>query len=338
MILTLIIILFILMFLIPFIPGAYEIRKKKDAKPLFIDMEYRKDPRYFSLSFRKLLMDSLGEIASDEIHEVTLSKLEHAEILDHGRPVTGTELDMILYIRHDLISESDVTFHKEVYVREQTTIGKNNQLQALACDGDVHIQAGTTFFRWLDAQGSIRAERACSLGVDATCGKMFSLAKTCSFTRLYGFPVQTDSDEAPFQRTGIALEENLNVFEGDLIERISSDIPPFTIKNCSLIAAKSLTIGDHVVICGHVKTHGDLIIGNEAIIAGNVFAEGSITIGPRATIRGTVFSQQHTHIGVDVLIGAAQGIKSVISKKGVTLESGVTIYGYTMTEGKGLVL
>ena len=109
-------------------------------------------------------------------------------------------------------------------------------------------------------------------------------------------------------------------------------------KNNSIIATDSLTIGDFSVVRGHIKTHRDLIIGAHVIITGNIFAEGNIEIGPHSRVLGTVFSQQHINVKDNAQIGSKHRIKSVIGKKSVTLEQGVRVYGLVITEGKGSIL
>ena len=71
MLLVLCFVLLAILFVLPFIPAAREIRRKDDATPLFINMNYCKDPRYFAMSFRKLMLKSIGNM-SPGLHAVTL--------------------------------------------------------------------------------------------------------------------------------------------------------------------------------------------------------------------------------------------------------------------------
>ena len=338
MILVLACILLVLLIALPFIPGTHEILRKRDAKPLYIDIDYRKDPRYFALSFRRLFLDSLGVPSEvEEFRAITLSKEEKAQLIRKGLFVSGTVVENILYVMQDLDSEADVTFKKEVYVRGGARIGEDNQLQALACDGDVHLRRGVKFFRWLDAEGSITAEGPCVLGVEATCGGVLFLAQQCLLMRLYGFPVTTAADPVLLEQSE-ETDRDTGVFEEDPPERDRSTIHALSRINHSIISKKSLTIGEYSVIRGHVKTHGDLVIGAHVIITGNIFAEGSIQIGPRSHALGTVFSQDHILLKQGARVGARNRIKSVIGKKGIMIEDSVRVYGYVMTEGKGFVV
>ncbi len=168
MLLVLCFVLLAILFVLPFIPAAREIGRKDDAAPLFINMNYCKDPRYFAVSFRKLMLKSIGDMPPG-LHAVKLSKQETVQISDNARNISGTVTENILYSLNDIESENNVTFIKEVYARGNVFIGESNRLQALACDGDVHVKKGTRFLRWLDAEGNVKIDEDCQLGVSTTC-------------------------------------------------------------------------------------------------------------------------------------------------------------------------
>ncbi len=330
-------ILLVLLFILPFVPGARELAKKQDASPLYINNEYLKDPRYFAFSFRKLFHTSLAKSPKGEgIHDITLSKNEKIQVLENASFADGSAVEHIVYVIQDLDSGSGVRFSKEVYVRQTAHIGESNLLQALACDGDIHLRKGTRFFRWLDAEGNITAGESCVLGVDASCSEMLSLERYCSFLKLYGFPVVASGPPA-FPEEQQEPDGDTRVFDDEPPERECCDIKAASRINRSIISAESVTIGELAVIRGHVKTHGSLVTGARVIITGNVFAAGNIELGPHSRVLGTVFSQEHIVLRQGVRVGAKDRIKSVVGKKSVTLETGAKIYGYVMTEGKGLV-
>ena len=55
MMISIVFVLFIMLFFLPFLPGIAELVRKEDADPLYIAMDYIKDPRYFGKSFKELL-------------------------------------------------------------------------------------------------------------------------------------------------------------------------------------------------------------------------------------------------------------------------------------------
>lgn len=327
--------LLILLFILPFSAGFRELRRQEDAAPLFINMDYYKEPRYFAISFKKILMGSLEKCSSEDgIYSIMLSKQEEVEIVDHALITDGNTMKKIYCVKNQLQSGRNVVFEKEVYVRGDAHIGEENQLRALVCDGNVHILRGVRLSRWLDAEGSIKIEDQCGLGVSVTCGQELSLVKQCSFKRLYGFPIVT-GEVTPAPKVHVIREELGFTCK---TERNLETIPAHSYKDCSLITVHSLTIGDHTVIKGHVKTHGNLTAGAYVTIAGNVFAENDIHLGPHSRVMGTIFTQGSINLQEGVVIGSSDRTKSVIGKKGIILHKGVTVYGYAMTEGEGIVI
>jgi predicted acyltransferase (DUF342 family) len=358
--LILLFMLLVLLFLFPFIPGIYELIRQLDAEPLKINMDYRKDPRFFSVSFKKILAKSLSS-GVEGLHLIKMSKQEITEVVENGVVGDGFILDNIYYVKNDLRSGAKVLFAKEVYVKRNAHIGEGNQMRALACDGDVHISRQTKFLRWLDAEGSIKVEEGCQLGMSATCGRELSLARHCSFKRLYGFPVitgltaqthwQEDGDAAVFEAEAaireaavVSATENYQPNNGEIIGFMGGadqkllTIPAHSRRDGNLITANSLRIGSHTVIRGHVKTHGAFVADTSVIIIGNIFAEGDICLGTGSRIYGTVFSQGRITCAKGVTIGSHGRIKSVIGRKGVIFDYGVRVYGLVMTEGEGLVV
>lgn len=336
MLLLLCFVLLAILFVLPFIPAALEIRRKDDAAPLFINMNYCKDPRYFAVSFRKLMLKSIGDMPPG-LHTVKLSKQETVQISNNARNISGTVTENILYSLNDIESENNVTFIKEVYARGNVFIGESNRLQALACDGDVHVQKGTRFLRWLDAEGNVKIDEDCQLGVSTTCVGELSIASRCNFTRLYGYPVVTANGSGHTGDVANSVVRDSAISRVVSTERDISDIPPHCLKNCNIIAEGPLSIGEQSVIRGHIKSHGKVVTGASVIVMGNLFAEGDIEIGPGSRIMGTVFSQGSITVRHGVTIGAGDRIKSIVGKKGISLEGGVRVYGYILTEGKGRV-
>jgi acyl-[acyl carrier protein]--UDP-N-acetylglucosamine O-acyltransferase len=331
-------ILLLVLFVLPFAPGVREFRKQRDAAPLFINMEYHKYPRYFATSFRKKMVDSLTDSNATEGHrELNLSKREQVQIIDQAVFRQEESLGHLLYVLRDLESGVNVSFGKEVYVRGAARIGTINRLHALACDGDIRIGRGTRVVRWIDAEGDVVAGESCSLGIDATCGGMLSAGRSCTFLRLFGNPVcageagTRDDVWQEFEDAPALLTPD------EAINRNPPDIPPLSLTQSSIVSDASLTVADYAVVRGHIKSHADLILGAQVTVTGNIFADGDVVLGPGCRVLGAVFSQQHITLKESAQVGSRNRIKSVIGKKGVTLEQGARVFGFVMTEGRGLI-
>lgn len=338
MILLLFAILLVVLFFLPFLPGFREFFIEEDVAPLFIDMDYRKEPRYFGVSFRRLLLEKLsGGTVRAGLRSVLLSRQETVEVFDTATIHQGRIMSDICFVKRDLRSGSKVLFEKEVYVQGSASIGEFNQLRALACDGEVAVSSGVKLIRWLDAEGSIRVASGSDLGISASSGQKLIIEENCSFKRLYGLPVITGQEhEAPISEHELGPEHAI-VFAGEA-ERELSHIPERGLKDCSIIAAKSLTIGEQAWIRGDLKSHGNITAGAEVTVTGNIFAEGDVHLGPRCRVLGTVFSQGRITFDEGVVVGCNGKIKSVISKKGTTLGRGVKVYGFVLTEGEGIIV
>jgi len=352
-------ILLVLLFLFPFMAGMRELGKKADVTPLFINMDYAKDPRYFGQSFRKVLLSAIAKFnCPNGVHFLNISKQEATAILDSAKISSGEVLSEIYYVKQDLTSDYGASFEKEVYVRGNATIGEKNALRAMACDGDAHIGSGTTFVRWLDVEKNIVVGEKCDLGVSASCSGHLLLAPGCSFKRLYGFPVAAGAAPAlaPEQDTPASVDASireaaaaspaagtvgqpddgaLQVSE-EVVHNIRS-VPHHSQYDCSIITNRSLIIEEHAIVKGHVKTYGSLATGADVIITGNVFAEGDVHLGPGSRVNGTIFTQGCVILDEGVTIGSPTRTKTVVGKKGVEIHRAAIVYGYVMTEGEGTV-
>ncbi|MDR3348383.1 MAG: hypothetical protein LBO03_02050 [Acidaminococcales bacterium] len=330
-------------FVWPFIGGWREMHVRNDAIPLFINMDYLKDPRYFAISFRRFFKNFLNdEDLRAGMYELKFSKPEKVCVLENTVISPERTLDVIAYARRDLVTERGVAFEKEVYVRGNAAIGPNNDLRALVCDGDVSLAGNTVLRRWLDAEGNIRAGGGCNLGVSLTSGKKCLIAAGCVFRRLYGAPVQTGtSRKKNFALTAAIRDEDERVFPPpplDAKERQVGEIWPYTNTHYSVITPNSLCVGSNSRILGHIKTYGNLNIDDNVLITGNVFAEGDIAIGVFCKILGDIFAQGSVSIGEGSQVGRPGKVKSVVGNQAVFLSSGAVVYGYVTTEGDGRAL
>jgi len=334
---TIICILFFVFCLLPFVTGLREFSKKADAEPLKINMDYLRDPRYFAHAFKKILTDSFSpQGAVKGLRLVGLSKQEAVQVVDSATVSGGGVVEDVYYVKGNLESAEKALFEKEIYVGGTATIGEENQLRALACDGDIRIARGTKIIRWIDAEGSLVVGKGCRLGTSASSGQGLAVGSGCSFKRLYGFPVVAGAAAGNLPPTKDAAAVDPIVCE--CIERDREEVQPYENVNCNIITSHSLTIGDHAVVRGHIKTHGKCTIGAGVTIAGNVFAEEEVQIGPGSRILGNLFSQGQVVCNAEATIGLAGKTKSLIGKKGVVLEEGVRVYGQVLTEGEGRVV
>ncbi|MBN1906566.1 MAG: hypothetical protein JW927_15880 [Deltaproteobacteria bacterium] len=337
MIIWIILISFLLLFLLPFIPGLIEIIKKEDAEPLPIEMDYIRHPRYFAKSFRKILEKATsGFNLGHGIHNVKLSKDEPLAIHPSLNIGDGEIINHLLLIKGNFVSGSDVQLNKEVHVTGDVIIGPNNVLQALSIEGNAQISDGVRFRRWLDAEGDIIIKEDCNLGISVSSAKKLLLSENCIFHRLFGRPVISSN---PLSTTINPFEtfksQEITTQQNSFIRKRDKVLPPGTIEINNVVFMRDIRIGYGSIFEGDIKSYGRIILEEGVKVYGNIFSEGDIIIGRNARIGGHIFSQTSIHISEGSCISLPEEIKSVIAKKAIHIENNVTIYGYISTEGVG---
>ncbi|MBN2320800.1 MAG: hypothetical protein JXR49_17100 [Acidobacteria bacterium] len=328
----------IALFALPFLPGIVEWIRKRDAEPLFIPMEYIRNPRYFGNSFRRILKDANADSESSPgIRTLTLSKEEKVEITRSVHFGENLAIDHLVYTRGDLTSDGHVFFNKELYVTGNVAIGCYNVIQAIAGDGDITLAEGTKCRRWLDAEGTIRTGRNCRLGMSVSSGDKIFLGKNCLFHRLFGMPIVTGREKTVAAHTAPAPSLPQKLLSNGLTFKPLKDraIPPGAVVNENVVFLNDVEVGAGARLKGSIKSHGTLTIKEDVVVEGNIFSDGDIIIGRNAAVYGHVFSQMTVRIAGQSAISCSNKIKTVVGKKAVFLEPDVTIYGFLATEGEG---
>jgi predicted acyltransferase (DUF342 family) len=341
MMLSIVFALFILLFFLPFLPGIIEIVRKEDADPLYIAMNYIKDPRYFGRSFKELLHQATDGFTSvPGIRDIQLSKKESLETTGSMDILSAEEVDHLLCVQGDLVSRDKAQFDKEVYVTGNASMGPGNIIQVLAVGGNATIAADVVLKRWLDAEGDIDIGADCNLGISASSGGKLHLGQHCIFRRLYGAPIATGDKGATTIRDFESSLPPMELLPPELsfIRIKDRKIPPGTIMGKNIVFPQDVQIGYGSILRGNIKSYGKLVLEDNVIIDGNLFADGDIIVGRGAIISGNIFSQKTIHIAGGTVISRPDTIKSVIGKKSVRIEENVTIYGYVATEGEGTIV
>ena len=331
--------MFLFLLLLPFLPAIKELVQPLDARPLSINMDYNRDPRYFGNSFKRILKRALRtEKLSEGKKRITLSKSETVEIVSKTKIPAGDNVDHLMYVMGNFISLEKVTLDKEIYVDGKASIGERNTLRALAAEGKVSLASKTRVIRWVDAEGEFIAARSCNLGWSISSGNRLKIHPYCRFRRLYGMPVLT-SDEGLEKEISDKDQECEEIGDAAFIsDKDWTIIPPYTKINKALIFKQNLRIKRNCVLEKDVKTYKKLVLEEGVRIKGNVFADNSITTGSSTRIFGNIFSQEAIHLGKGSKIGRAGATKSVVARGEVVLDRGVVIYGYVVAGKRGRVL
>ena len=306
---------FITLLILSFVPAIRELYEREDAKELYINMDYSKDPHYFGDSFRRILTNAVEKAGVDQtISEMKLSRNEDVLITGKYSYVVVNSEQHVLLCRGDLEIDGPNTRNKEAYVMGSAKMADGSAITAMAVDGNLKLGKNVSIVRWLDSRGAVSVGDNCDLGVSVAGNGRVSLGKDCKFLRIFGTPVATREfvSHMNFSRPVTKREKYRHILGNYKITR-------------------------GIVLDQDMKIEGDFVILTEerVEIHGSIFAEGSVRIDGNVLIKGNIFSQQTIHLrGVEV--GEPGGIKSVIGKKEVVLFPDVVVHGYIMTEGQGI--
>lgn len=194
--LYLIIPLFFIMVGLPFIPAIKELIQKKDAEPLFVNMAYYKDPRFFDRSFRQKLLANVSSMGTDRAFRVKLSRNE--ELVEVCKAENVNEYNFgnnVLYLEGNADITNTMKFKKEVYVTGTTKLNENTIIRGILSEKDLKIAPHSTIVRWAGSEANIFVGHDCDLGVRCSCEKELWLDIGCKFKSLYGHPIITRYDE-----------------------------------------------------------------------------------------------------------------------------------------------
>ncbi len=345
--LILFVVLFFLLLAVPLIPAWLEVFFPKDNQPLFIDLTYIRDPRFFDKQFLGELQPYLNELKKLRNNELKFrgkTPIEYFNFLDKKDTKTVSSL---LVINGNLTSTGRCSFQQPIYIKGKAEIGEQTELNILIVHGDVSIGKNSVIKGWLSSYGEIRVGGGVALTNRVVGDKSLSLAKGCTFNSLYAMPIATY--EAEFvSRKPATVSVVAQPAKTDSMHRVSDfhwygtqkfvTVPPFSTINNSLIVKSDLILHRGTVINGSVKCYGNLILERDVTVNGEVISEKDIEIGENCIVSENVFSQANIRIQGGSRIGAPGLYKSAIGKKGVWLGKNVIIYGYVMTAGKGTVV
>jgi len=362
-----IIIIFVIMLFLPFFPAIRELYQKKDDKPLFISMDYTKDPRFFDNSFREKLVANVDQVGIDRCFRITISgKEELIEVVEAKNIDNFNFGKYALYLDGDLHMKKGMNFSKEVYVNGTTELQENTKIRALLSEKDLILGKDCKVIRWIGSEENIFVGSGCNLGVRCTCEKELHIEENCVFKSLYGHPIITDysvQNEEELKEIDLDIEnseeetteDNLEkpVYETITFRKLKDDkstisdnslvmsrnelsLPKNTEFSKDIIVKANLIIGSGSQVKGTIKCYNDVTLKENVEIDADIISDKNIILGSNCRVWGNLFCQGEITIASGCEIGTEGIVKSVIGKKGITLEGNVKIHGYVLTEGKGI--
>jgi len=343
---VIVILIFLFLLLIPIIPAYLEVYYPKDNKPLYIDLDYTRDPRYYE---KKLLEELTPYMAKPKLLKSNTLKFKDkipiGSVTNLNSPDFYKEIK-ILIVNSNAKTGHNNYFYQPLYVKGKAEIGQKTELDVLIANGNINLGSEVMVKSWISSKGDITVGDSSILGLKAVCDGILQMGKGCIFKSLCAKAITSyNSDvlkELAIQPVAELPEENHKspVHLSDLTWYASKhdiSVPPYSVISNSMIIKTNLIISKGSIIKGSVKVHGSVRIEENVRIYGQLISEGDIEIGKNGYVSGNVFSQSRIHILNGVRVGIPEQQKSVIGKKGIILEKNVIVYGYILTEGKGIV-
>jgi cytoskeletal protein CcmA (bactofilin family) len=291
--------LFSMFLFLPFVLSFIELFLKRDAKPIPIDLEYKKDPDYFTKRFINLLNDALKNLNIQEVKEPTPIKLklnkEEWIVFPGDRILTEKTINTPIVLTKDTVFLQKHVFKRELAVLGNAVFADKCIARALYVKGDCVIEAPVRIARWVHVEGTLIVNSNADLGV-SVYAREIKIRGWATFKRAYAQKIDT-------------LDEPL-IDKKNNKERV-------------------------INLQGNFGITGNITIGGEKgpiFVSGNIFCDDNVEIEGDVWIKGDVFSQKNITLKNGVVVGEEGKVKSVVARGEILIEGPFRIYGYLHSE------
>jgi cytoskeletal protein CcmA (bactofilin family) len=283
--------LFLIFLFLPFTFPILELLLKRDAKPIPIDLEYKKDPNYFTKRFIRLLDDALKNLNIQEIKEPTPAKLELINETWIVFPSNKTLKENT--INNPAVFIGDAVFsQKHIFKRELAVLGnavfKNECVaRTLYVKGDCIIGAPIRIARWVHVEGTLTINSYADLGV-SVYAREIKIRNKATFKRAYAKKIDTLDEPLIDKKSDVNLQENLG-----------SKIP--IIVNGNIFRDVDIEIEGNVWIKGNIFSQGSITLKN-GVVVGEEGKAKSVVARDKIVIKGPfrIYGYLHSEDGVEV--------------------------------------
>jgi predicted acyltransferase (DUF342 family) len=341
------VLVFLVLLTIPFLPAIMEMVNPKDNKPLFIDQEYTRDPTYVEKKFLDDLKPLLAATVNDRKANAVFKNRIPVVYHDDFKASDSTKVDNLLIIENNFSCGKNVSLNQPLYIKGKAEFGEKCNIEIAMVNGDVLIGRDSKINSWISSNSGIKAGKTVSLGDRLTCAGVLQLSEGCTFTNLYAMPIASHNTDLS---KGVTLPSAVE-FPKEQREAVSKvndanwyvskklvTIPPYSLVNNSMIIKTDLVLRKGSVVNGDLKVYGKVVLEDDVRIFGELLCIGDVEIGKDCYIRENLFTQSFIVIKSGARFGLPGQHKSVIGKKGISLASNVVIYGNALTAGKGIVV
>jgi cytoskeletal protein CcmA (bactofilin family) len=297
--------LFSILLFLPFVPSLIELFLKRDAKPISIDPERKKEPDYFGKSFMNLLATALKDLKSQEVEKLNpvylpvylklkLNREEWVSFLN-DEDLAENMMDTPVVFTKGTVFLQNHTFKRELVVFGNAVFKNTCLARSLYVKGDCFIEAPVRIARWVHVEGTLITKSNADLGVSVYARAM-KIRGWTTFKRAYAQKI--DTSDAPL------VDKKNNT------ERV-------------------------INLKGNFSITGNISIGGKerpVFVDGDIFCDGAAQIEGDVWIKGNVFSQESITLKDGVVIGIEGKVKSVVARGEILIKGPFRIYGYIHSE------
>ncbi|MCX8031626.1 MAG: hypothetical protein N3A59_08645 [Thermodesulfovibrionales bacterium] len=298
---------FVILLLLPFLPGIIETILKKDIKSLTINQNFFKDPGYFGKSFKSLIKNALDNskpLAGNTL-KVRFPSDKWEKILICSDKINTGKYDRIIIFAEaenvTLEGNGLLESNYEIYVKNNFLINKPFFARALYVGKNLTIFAPFRITRWAHVEGSCNILDNSNLGISFYSAEQLQIKAPCSFKRIFASEIMINKGEEEQ-----AFQSDPTYMEGTIKPKGKIDIE---IENSKLIIDRNILSDDEIIIKGKFW------------IKGNLFSNKNILL-----------------TGAGGIVGEKGKIKTLYAKKEIKLIGNFKVYGYIYTDGIGHIV
>ena len=283
----------LLVFTFPLLPGLIELKLGRDAHPIAIDHQDNGDTEYRI----KLLAPTLPVLSS-------LPGAASWWMADHYRVPSGTRL---------AAARTD----------RSVTLERNAVADIVISDGMLQLEEGSQVTHLAHA-GAIIARGAVNLGGRTSANSLVALAAGSHAFRVAAPCIVTAplraAPPAPMDSAVTALTRMPRRHAGTFEVAAGQTLED------SLVVTGDLVLGEGARVVGNVKAHGNVDLAAGAAVIGAVFAGGRIRCAGRNRVQGPMSASHIVTLGVGTVAGSPAGPCSVSAWQ-IVLGPGVAVFG-----------
>src|SRR5262245_44380069 len=323
---------------VPLLPGALELWRRRDAHPIEIDLDATINPREPGLAFRQRLRPLLEVAESDLPFRAPLAKAgTEAYEVHRGLRLAAESRAATLVIVLGDVEVGDRGRLGDLWVQGHARVGAAARLRALAADGDIVLGPDGRVENWIDTEAGAWIGARCDLGRSAAAAKGLNLGAGCTFRRLWGLPVSTEVPPQWAVTAAPAEPREARVDDAMLWAGGHLTVPSGLTVGRDLVVHGEVRIAPGNIVRGSIKAYKALHLGEGVQVEGNLICRQGIHIAGAARIRGNVYAEGDVVIGPGTRIGDAEGFKTVYAAGRIELAPDVVVFGSVVAERTGSV-